>query len=138
MREVATDSFVPCPGCARHIRTSEETCPFCKVVVPADARVPVPVARLGGRHLSRAALVLASAAAVASCGKEPKTDPNAPDGAYMALPPYGQPMTADPQQPIPLPPPVEDAGGVDAQGGLTLPAYGVPIAREAGAARRPK
>lgn len=131
------DSFVPCPGCARHIRTREETCPFCKVAVPAEARVPVPVARLGGRHLSRAALVLASAAAVAACGKEPKTDPNAPDGAFIAFPPYGQPMTADPPPPPP-PPPVEDAGGVDAHRILPLPPYGVPMPRDAGGARKPK
>ncbi len=57
----------PCSSCARHVRATETTCPFCTSALTAcaDTSEPTTTARL-----SRAAIVLAGAAALAGCGKE--------------------------------------------------------------------
>ncbi len=47
--------LVCCTSCARHVKVSETACPFC------GAR----------RVISRAALVVMGAAAIAACAKEP-------------------------------------------------------------------
>ena len=61
-------SLLACPGCSRHIRSTERACPFCQSAVVFG----VPPARvLPRRRLSRAALAFgASTLAVAtlSCG----------------------------------------------------------------------
>ena len=41
--------LAPCPGCSRHVKTSERTCPFCKGALPesiADAALPGAPGRL--------------------------------------------------------------------------------------------
>ncbi len=47
----ATTHLLACPGCARHVRASEASCPFCSAELPASLRaVPPrrgPAARLG-------------------------------------------------------------------------------------------
>ena len=46
----------PCPGCSRHVRVSEGTCPFCGVLLePAFRAAPAPIGP--SRRLSRAALL---------------------------------------------------------------------------------
>ena len=32
-----------CPACKRHVRTSEEQCPFCTAAIPAEARIASPL-----------------------------------------------------------------------------------------------
>ncbi len=58
-----------CTACQRHIQSTETACPFCGAATPegfgATARAP-----LGDRPLSRAALLFASAAAVAACSSD--------------------------------------------------------------------
>jgi hypothetical protein len=63
--------LVPCHGCARHIRASERSCPFCGI-----PREPVFTARPAlPRPISRAAVVLAGAVAATSCGKRDADPP---------------------------------------------------------------
>jgi|HubBroStandDraft_6_1064221.scaffolds.fasta_scaffold504470_2 hypothetical protein len=47
--------FWPCPGCSRHVKRSDATCPFCGAIASADIG---PIRVLAGR-LSRAAIFAA-------------------------------------------------------------------------------
>jgi hypothetical protein len=71
-------ALVPCPGCNRHVKSDETTCPFCQAPVapgPCNGRCARPApARLVG-----AALVAAGAALLgAAC-----------QSSQSAFPPYG-------------------------------------------------
>jgi hypothetical protein len=115
--------LVPCPGCARHVRQSEEECPFCGGPVPvAIASVEASATLSGGRSRTRAAILLAGAATLAACGKEPTTvDPTPPkptDNRQMTAPAYGAPppfmlpdgaTSTTPPEPAPSTP-AKDAG----------------------------
>jgi hypothetical protein len=60
----------PCPACARHVRASEDACPFCRASVSASLRA-LPAPEPPRRRLSRAALLAFSAGAAgmtAACG----------------------------------------------------------------------
>ena len=46
----------PCPGCSRHVRVSDTTCPFCGVSLGASFRA-APLPASPSVRLSRAALV---------------------------------------------------------------------------------
>jgi hypothetical protein len=62
----------PCPSCARHVRGSETTCPFCEAALPeraSDVRAAAPFTRA----VSRAAIVF-GAAAIGACGKAQKVE----------------------------------------------------------------
>lgn len=63
-------SLVPCPSCARHVRASEQACPFCRSALPAGlgARaVPNTTQRL-----SRAAVfTFAASLAATGCASDP-------------------------------------------------------------------
>ncbi len=106
-------SLVPCTGCARHVRASDAACPFCGLVRTLEAsRDAVP----GARPLSRAALLFAAAATVASTEACGKTDP--PLDAAVSEPPmpvavYG-PAPIDDVTPVPDLP---DAGGAASDAG---------------------
>ena len=83
--------LLPCPSCARHVRASEDACPFCSAALPAPlASQPMP--RSPGTRLSRAALFAfgTSAAAIAACGGSttgsPKDDVSMVDAAYGGPP----------------------------------------------------
>lgn len=101
-----------CSECGRHIRTTEAACPFCGATASfetGDVRQPV------GRPLTRAAILFASATAIAGCGK---TTDNLPAPAYgVPVPPDTVAVDAGP------PPAVPEAGM------MTAPAYGVPPTR---------
>jgi hypothetical protein len=47
--------LLACPSCLRHVRVTEDTCPFCAGAVPASFR-NLPAPRPPTRRLSRAAL----------------------------------------------------------------------------------
>jgi hypothetical protein len=64
--------LVPCPGCDRHVRTTDAACPFCAARLPADlARRAVPSApqRLG----RAAAFAFGASLAVTACGSQVTT-----------------------------------------------------------------
>src|SRR5262245_2836172 len=102
-------TLVPCPGCARHVRASETTCPFCDSAidaVPERVLAPMPNDRL----LARAALTFAAVAAttLTACGKEPQDKPPpAPTNTgsdNLPAPAYGPPpMMLDAAPPEPAP-----------------------------------
>jgi hypothetical protein len=134
------DRLLPCPSCARHVRGSEEACPFCTAPLATSRRAPAP--RSPGARLSRAALYAfgASAAALAACGGTTGNTfadggPDASDES-TPMPVYGGPV-ADGGQDGPFladaaygGPPQDGAadaedGGSDAEGGIQPP-YGAP------------
>lgn len=59
--------LVPCKSCSRHVRVSENVCPFCANAIPEDVRSR-PVPRAPRAHLSRAALFAIGAASAALGG----------------------------------------------------------------------
>ncbi len=59
--------LAPCPGCARHVRVADRSCPFCGTSF-ASALIPQPGVD-ARRRLSRAALVtFAATLGAAGCG----------------------------------------------------------------------
>jgi len=107
-----TAMLEPCPECARHVRATEVTCPFCASPLALQGREM----RVAGERPMRAALLFAGATALAACGKtqappEPPSPPPvntdlAPAPAYGAPPPdfLTAPQPA-PTPPAPAPPP---------------------------------
>ena len=90
-----------CPACTRHVRVTEEACPFCEAKLPASLRESAPPKGPSVR-LSRAALFALGAlgtgtlAVAPGCGGNTTstTIPNdagddATDATINALPPYG-------------------------------------------------
>ena len=119
-------NLVSCSSCARHIRRSETACPFCGELLVETS----PSTASAARPLTRAAILLASAAAVAGCGKEPKAveSDGTTDAGFMIAAPYGVPMPFDAGGNIPPPPPTDT-------GMMVAPAYGVappPAIKDAG------
>lgn len=98
--------LVPCASCARHLRVSEATCPFCGASVSSVALRAAPT-RLG-RRVTRAALA-AGTLAITACGSnvqalyggvpvEEDAGSDASDGSIIALyggPPQDAGSTAD-------------------------------------------
>ena len=131
--------LLPCPSCARHVRASEEACPFCASVL-ATSRGARPLPRSPGERLKRAALFAlgGTAAAVAACGGTTSStfDGGTGDGGdeSIAMPIYGGPP-ADGGEDGPFltdaayggPPPdaADAADGSDADSGVA-PVYGAP------------
>lgn len=122
--------LVECSACARHIRSNESTCPFCRAsATPFEVAARLPPRPL---RLSRAALLIASLAALEGCGKKPVE--TVPDAEPVAAPPYGAPPPDLPTTPpLPSPLPTVDAGLRE----LLLPPYGMPP-RDAGRRKNPK
>ena len=122
--------LVECSACVRHIRSNEPTCPFCHAAASPFA----VTARLPPRplRLSRAALLVASLAAIEGCGKKPVEA--VPDAEPVQAPPYGQPPPELPTTPpLPVTQPSTDAGLHE----LPRPPYGMPP-RDAGRRKNPK
>lgn len=74
-----TTSLQPCPACSRHIRITEESCPFCAASVVGLLKAPAAV-KFSGR-MSRAALITATLAAVSACAGEDDGDDQGSGGA---------------------------------------------------------
>jgi hypothetical protein len=92
-------ALVPCPSCARHVRATELSCPFCATALEADAsRVSVvPSTRLGRAALFAFGTTLATIS-TAACGTATNADASAQDVQNdmpnsMAI--YGAPTPID-------------------------------------------
>jgi hypothetical protein len=80
--------LTPCRSCQRHVRVTDDRCPFCGVELSAEQRASAP-RPLPGRRLGRAALFAFGATMVgaAACsdgsggGKDASTDTPAADGS---------------------------------------------------------
>jgi hypothetical protein len=64
--------LTPCPGCQRHVRKTETSCPFCaQALALADLPAPVlPRSRLGRAATFAFGATLAGATALVACGGE--------------------------------------------------------------------
>jgi hypothetical protein len=77
-------TLVPCPGCNRHVKSDETTCPFCQAAV-APGQCTGRCARPSTSRLAGAALVAAGAALLGvAC-----------ESSQSAVPPYGIPPHFD-------------------------------------------
>jgi hypothetical protein len=129
--------LIACPSCARHVRASEPSCPFCKASVVEAARAFVPrkrpTERLGRAALYALGLSGATAAVACSSSVQPLYgSPIANDGGDHGdsgdEAGVGAPMYGAPGHPAP------DAGGDDDASadadddgpGVVMPAYGAP------------
>jgi hypothetical protein len=64
------ERFRTCDECARHVRASETSCPFCGHGLDAAALVPMPRAPAQLSRAQRIALVAAVAGGLAACGDD--------------------------------------------------------------------
>ncbi len=69
--------LTPCCQCLRHVRSGDETCPFCDA--PAPTPVPGPLGF--GRAARAAAGAFALSTAIVGCKEEPKPEPAKPVGS---------------------------------------------------------
>jgi hypothetical protein len=77
-------SLVPCPGCDRHVRSDETTCPFCQAALAPTRPCVGGCSGPPAARLARAALVAAGAALLgAACQSQ------------SVLAPYGTPPHFD-------------------------------------------
>lgn len=128
-----TMALYPCAACARHVRVSDPSCPFCGVTLSVTI-VSGPVAHPAAR--SRAALVFGTVAALAVAGacsppaqSPPPVVPTSPEdtspsGIYGAPPPTVEDAGApSPVVPTPPKPPVVTRPGDEPAMGTV---YGAP------------
>jgi hypothetical protein len=113
------ETLRPCPGCTRHIKTSEPVCPFCATALSAEFAAFSPT--LPNKRMSRAALV-ALGATIALTGCAASTQPG--DGSSRDVQDASAMQDDRPNMPevsvsaYGLPPPPEDGG--------VAPPYGIP------------
>ena len=75
------EPLVPCPSCRRHVRSTEQSCPFCASALPDDlaARAnPAPANRRIHRSVLFAAGAVASAVAIGACSSSSSGTPTPP------------------------------------------------------------
>jgi hypothetical protein len=113
-----------CEGCSRHVRESEQVCPFCQQVLaplqlPAAVRLPAGLSRAQRLALAAAAAVVGQT--IAACTADG-------DGGSMVQPVYGgsvPPATAGARATVAG----RDAGpGSGGAGVVAVPVYGAPLA----------
>ncbi len=125
------EPLIPCLSCARHVRASESSCPFCGAVVPeGSASRAIPSAP---RRLGRAATFMFGASlAAAGCSSaaqpadgETARDAPADEGSIVLL--YGVPVDAqtDSAQADVQPDAAVDTGPSDDGSNIAL--YGDPL-----------
>lgn len=136
-------ALLPCPSCARHVRSHEPSCPFCASALPERGPVEAPRvaqsrAQLMGYALGAAGLALSGCVTAAPAYGAPPIDsgpadasmvdaqmvddggPGGPDAAYGG-PPFDAGSDSGPVAMYGGPPPVD--AGVDA---APVAAYGSP------------
>lgn len=84
------DHLSPCGACGRHVRATDDLCPFCDAPFTAPPRAPVR--RVPRASLTRAAVVLGAALAASGCGGG-GNDPGAQRALYGGPPPDRQQQT---------------------------------------------
>ena len=127
--------LVPCPSCSRHVRTSENDCPFCSATLPDGlASRAVPAAR---QRLSRAAAfvftatIATSVVGAAACSgdvDDGSSSSDDSDGTSDGFTDDGDDGIGVAEYGAPVPPP--DAGPDD-DGGMQSK-YGAPVPPEDG------
>jgi hypothetical protein len=75
--------LVGCPWCVRHVRVTEQKCPFCQATLPASLRESAPP-RGPAVRLSRAALLALGALGTGTLAAAPGCD-----SGMSISPPYG-------------------------------------------------
>ncbi len=109
-------ALVCCMECARHVRISDPACPFCGASLEGlEERHVEPLP--GDRGLTRAAVVLMSAAALTGCGNTSGTKDPAPTPT---------PTETSPPVPVYGPAPIADTNDGGEGHPQAAPAYGVP------------
>lgn len=93
-----SDHLVPCASCARHVRASDDTCPFCgHAHVVASAR-PLPKRRLTRAATFAFGAALTAATSVGCSESHAPSDaqvrPDAGVDSGAIAPPYGAPADA--------------------------------------------
>ena len=97
-----------CPGCQRHVRVSDATCPFCRTALPAMGGLPglTPLVLLGG------AIVLTTGCAFLGAAPMYGIPAPRPSASPSATPPAPQPLYgAMAPSPTPTPPAVQPLYG---------------------------
>ena len=114
------NDLIPCPGCSRHVRRSETSCPFCSASV-RDAALGAPVRQLPAARLGRLALFTFAAASIgtAACGGDEGEKGPGTGGAGGAANGSGGASTGGTQNAAGKP----AAGGYN-QGGSAMALYG--------------
>jgi hypothetical protein len=118
--------LVPCPGCARHVRLSASTCPFCDVAIDVasltEQYAPRRTVVTGG--VKRAVMFALGAGVAAACG-----------GEEQAQPIYGAPIATSSEATSSEPSPSTGSDSSDqssdtTSGPLAQPLYGAPITED--------
>jgi hypothetical protein len=124
-----SNPLVPCPSCARHVRSAEPNCPFCSAELPANlaaGAVPAATTRLNRMAAFTFATTVALALGTTGCGGNVDDGRTSQDlergkdhGGEHAI--YGAPVPDDDggAQAIYGAPVPQDAGS-------TQPMYGMP------------
>jgi hypothetical protein len=119
--------LVPCPSCARHVKSSEAACPFCSVALSGSTVSRTPVRR----RLERlAAFTFAATLAVTGCAAVGDDDSEKSEqdlGGVHAM--YGMPpppVDAGPPPPTDAGPPCTPIDDIDNGGFAAM--YGMPPA----------
>ena len=116
----------PCPSCARHVRATETTCPFCATAIAlSPSAAPMMTERLGRAALFAFGAAMATNVAACSMSTTPPADAGPTNDAQPAVDAGTDAVAPNPDSgffpPYGTPPP-EDAGH---DGGLAG-AYGGP------------
>ena len=80
------NQLIPCPGCNRHVRQAESSCPFCSAALSL-ADVPehtLPRTRLGRAATFAFGATLVGATALVACGGESEEGKKGGDGGMAA------------------------------------------------------
>ncbi len=124
-----SQSLAPCPSCSRHVRVSEESCPFCKAALAPDGLAAKVVPAATSRLSRAAAFAFTASVAVVGCtaGSSLGLDGGAEGGTEDASTPKDSGKKESGFQ--------DDAGQPD-EGGFAppygVPAYGLPPPSDSG------
>lgn len=126
----------PCPKCERHVRVSEQSCPFCGVDL-AQSFAALPERKMPSARMGRAALFAFGAAAAATaamtsgCVDEPDAEDDERNASLKDAGPKDAALPQGDATPVYGASPFFDAGAQDAEirapeGGVA-PLYGLPV-----------
>jgi len=120
--------LVPCPSCRRHVRSTEQSCPFCASSLPEDLRAR-PNAAPANKRLHRSVLFAAGAVAgavvIGACSSSSDGTPTPPTDSGTTSDATSSDGTPDDGNPAVMygPAPFDTAPDDD---GAPMPKYGGP------------